>query len=201
MKFVSYTKTIIKNPQKAFLQIIKDKKKNKYIIAFAVFIIIDNFLVALLSSKQVITHKTPVSFAFPKNFPTLGSYYIFLGVPMWLMFNLLLHGISRLFSKKGSYVQLLVTSSFIGFIIAIPIAIVRLIDYFLVFLATHIVVYVILLYSLYLNIVSLHVIYAVNKQKAFVILLIQIFSIILLVVLIGIIFLIIFVANYYKGLH
>lgn len=174
VKFLNYLKGVIQSPQKTFNTIVQDSKSPSYLIWLVIslaLIAVFNKLIPQKPLPSQTTLTTPVEELINQFLKGVSTYSSFLSIPIWIINGVILHSISRIFSKAGSFSKLLVCLGFIGVVGGTVTLIFRIIDVYLPLL--NIGSTLISLWLFYLTIMVLSSIYSISKKKGFFIVLAQ----------------------------
>ena len=164
-KYFYYLKGTIISPQKTFQEIIDDKESKRFILitVFTLFIVglLNTFLVPV--TPQKLTHITTTSLLVKRFFDNFRYLTLFAPVT-WFVFNFVLHQITRAFSDAGKFTQLLTVSGFISVIFSTVFMILRYVYMYVP--QAKMLDNLILLWSLYLTMTAISLIYKISKIKA-----------------------------------
>lgn len=165
VKFLNYLKGVIQSPQKTFNTLVQDSRSPSYLIWLVISLALVAIINKLIPQKPLPPQATPVGELINQFIKGVSTYSSFLSIPIWIINGVILHSISRMFSKAGSFNKLLVCLGFIGLIGGTVILIFRIIDVYVPM--PNIGSTLISLWLFYLTILAVSSIYSISKKKGF----------------------------------
>lgn len=178
MRFLNYLSSLLIAPKKTFGAIVEDQKISNQIIPLVICAVILLLLHQLIPTRQTSnTLTTPTAVLIQKFLDNVSRYSLVIFIPTWFIEAVILHLISRLFSKNGKLTLMIISLGFSSVLGSVVFLIVKVVNLFIPLSTLSTLV---TLWLIYLSVLAVSSVYLISIKRSVLIVLIQLVIMVIL---------------------